>query len=455
MVKRVLLLSLVLILSLTTMSAEALSLGTLPADAPWVLEYAEKFDGAVLGNHLSIAHHPITGTAYVSYYDSLNKNLKLAYEVAPGTGNCGTENRWHCEIVDSTGNVGLYTSIDVGFVPGQLNTSASTVIGISYLDSSNNQMKFAKGTNSGASTTWEIEMVDNVDYVLYTSMKFWSDLTPYIAYQVMKVTNPMSGSVKLAHYDGTGGGNCGTSNQWVCETVDSNSHVDHGKFLSLDLLYDNTPAIAFYNDATNDLELAVKHAGSGCGNPAWTCTIVDGAVDDVGHYASLEAPNSSADIFRIAYYDITNDQLKYAESVPSGGNCTSSLFNCFPVDFVGFSDLLNAYDLSMSMDNQGYPIIAYQDATTSVPKLKIARPIAAYGEASGNCGVPTDQWRCDVIDSGSGFDLEAEFVAVGISTIGTATIAYTELDLRTVDTNTYLKIARQQMFNINLPLIVR
>lgn len=455
MVKRAFLLSLALFLSFTTFSAQASNLGTLPADAPWVLEYAEKYDGAVLGNHLSIAHHPITGAAYVSYYDSLNKDLKLAYEVEPGNGNCGTDNRWLCETVDSTGNVGLYTSIDVVNVFTGLNSTESTLIGISYYDTTNDAIKYAKGTNNGTSTQWEFSQVDNVDYVLYTSLRFGLNTTPYIAYHAMKVTSPPSGSVKLAWYDETGGGNCGTSNLWICETVDLKSSIDHGIHVSLDLLYDGTPAIAFYNDETDALELAVKQAGSGCSNSAWTCTIVDGSAEDVGLFPSLQAPKSVNSRYRIAYYDATNDLLKYAESVISGGNCTSSLFNCYSVDSVGFSDILNTYDLSMDLDNQGYPIIAYQDATTSAPKIKIARPAQVYGETSGNCGTPTNQWQCDVIDPGSGFDLEGKYMAVSISPIGSATIAYTELDTRPIEPNTYLKIARQELFCVNLPFVVR
>ncbi len=96
-----------------------------------------------------------------------------------------------------------------------------------------------------------------------------------------------------------------------------------------------------------------------------------------------------------------------------------------------------------------------RDAATLLPKLKIACPTKAFGGTSGNCGIPTNQWQCDVIDAGSGYDLAAEFVAVSPSSTGTATIVYSELDTKTVYINIYLKPARQLTYNLNFPLIVR
>src|SRR5690606_11229175 len=96
--------------------------------------------------------------------------------------------------------------------------------------------------------------------------------------------------------------------------------------------------------------------------------------------------DSPTDKMRLAYFDHWMGDLRYAEYVGSGGNCTSKAFNCYVVDDVGTPS--GNYGLSMDVDSQGYPIIAYMDVSEDLAPagLKIARPALAYGLDWGNCG---------------------------------------------------------------------
>jgi len=158
---------------------------------------------------------------------------------------------------------------------------------------------------------------------------------------------------------------------------------------------------------------------------------------------------------RLAYYNAFNGMLRYAESVGSGGNCTSSAYNCYEVDEIGMP--IGDIDISLDVDSMGYPIIAYTDASEDLAPLglNIARPALAYGEDWGNCGdVPPGDlfqyWTCKSLDNGESYADEARFVAVSVSPAGLATVAYSEYN--NYDDETYLKVAQQHFMNY-LPLI--
>lgn len=184
---------------------------------------------------------------------------------------------------------------------------------------------------------------------------------------------------------------------------------------------------------------------------------MDGA-GDVGQFVSIHAPKSNTDKLRFVYFDntLSNGRVKYAVQVPSGGNCSSSLFNCFDVDTIG--DPPGHIGLSIDVDKQGYPIIAYMDASPAlaVTALMVARPALAYGNSVGNCGeVPPGDlflyWQCEIIDPGyQDIVSEALFADVSVSPAGLATIAYYEYD--SYHDVGHLKVARQHYTNY-LPLI--
>jgi hypothetical protein len=81
---------------------------TSAAMAPWFIDTVDSATN--VGRHVSVAIDPSSGNTCISYYDAVNKDLRLARYVGSG-GNCGPNDAWICETVDnSAGDVGQYNS---------------------------------------------------------------------------------------------------------------------------------------------------------------------------------------------------------------------------------------------------------------------------------------------------------------------------------------------------------
>lgn len=460
---RVLGIVIILLLIVGSVSADAPTTIDHPANEPWSIEHVSHYAMSNVGRYVAIDHHPKTGKAYISYYDDRNADLVMAYEVTPGTGNCPGNTNWKCEVIDNDTLAGKYTSIDVIYVPASSPFPAYTKIAISYYHESTQSLRVATYRSYPYPGDWNIYTVDDsvsdaITRGTYTSVKFSEiNLMPIIGYHSSSVIT-MTGSVRLASWVGAGGGNCGDDDNWQCDTVDSGADLAYGSHVSYDISeYEGNAYIAFYDPILGAVKLASYWGfGGSCSNPEYQCSIVDN-VHDVGLYISLHAKENASDKMRLAYYDLTKGYVKLAEYVGSGGNCTSTSFDCYVVDVVGTP--VGNYDLAMDVDAQGYPIIAYMDASEELAPtgLKIARPALAYGEDIGNCGDVRDgdlfqYWRCDTIDNGNANLNEAEFVAVSVSPAGLATIAYAEYYYD--DDETYLKVA-QQHFMTYMPMIIK
>ena len=106
----------------------------------------------------------------------------------------------------------------------------------------------------------------------------------------------------------------------------------------------------------------------------------------------------------IAHYNPSTGMLGYAVLVGSNGNCgfnsSSSKFEwqCDEIDDMG--NFPHTRDVALALDEFGYPIIAYHRYILSgihwVGTLDVARPIAATGLQTGNCG-PLNTWHCETI----------------------------------------------------------
>jgi hypothetical protein len=101
------------------------------------------------------------GDIHISYYDSVNGNLKYART---------TLGSWSFQTVDFSGDVGLYSSIAV---------NSSGFPQISYYDKTNGNLKFA----SFNGTSWTVQILDTSgDTGLYTSVAFIQNQRPAISY---------------------------------------------------------------------------------------------------------------------------------------------------------------------------------------------------------------------------------------------------------------------------------
>ncbi len=148
----------------------------------FLCEPVDDLPGAATGQYSSIAFAP-DGVPWVSYYDSTNFNLRTATRSSALTTAC-TDTDWTCIAVDSTGTVGLHTSI--AFAP-------NGAPWISYMDddatATNKALKqahFVTSSGTGcAVSSWACSKVDSVgaDTVgEFTSLAFGPDGVASISY---------------------------------------------------------------------------------------------------------------------------------------------------------------------------------------------------------------------------------------------------------------------------------
>ncbi len=398
------------------------------ANAPWFIETVDS--GSGVGSHVSVAIDD-SGTTYISYYDSTNKNLKMAKYVGSG-GNCGSDNDWFCLTLDSSGDVGQYSSIAID--------STTNLPQIAYYDASAEALKLATINGVWSSTT----IVDSIFGSIgrYASLKIDSTGAQHIAfYYEYGVYN----SLRYARYVG-GGGNCGGGN-YQCDIIDSGDRV--GQYASLALDGSGQPRIAYYDGGNGDLWYARPGTIGNCGpGGTWGCRLVSSA-SDVGQYASLDVDNDNRP--HIAYYDATNGKLMYAVYGGAGGNCGFfGSWQCDEIDSMGTSP--HKRDVSLAVDKAGFPIIAYHKyiigGQFAVVNLSMARSAAALGLQSGNCG-PQNLWRCERIrDIGH----PGDYSAIALHPSGLATIAY--YNHFGVSLIGKLKVAYQR-FQVVLPLVMK
>jgi hypothetical protein len=404
-----------------------------------------------VGDYVSLAINPIDNLPHVSYYDYSNGDLMYAHYIPNGTGNCGTGNHWYCQAIDETGNVGTATSMDIW----QVDATAYKV-GISYHDVTNGSLKYISWTCYPLMCTIKNDVtISSPDFAWlsmgeYTSMKFGTDGTPLISYY----QNNSIGldSLRYASYVGSGG-NCGegtSAGKWQCDLIDLAEGV--GQYVSLDLTYDGSPYLAYYDANLGNLKIAyyTGFADPDCNDEnGWVCPVVD-SLGDVGAYASITAQHVIGDkLFRVAYYDKTNAQLKYYDTE----------WGDLVVDDMGTS--LARMGISMDVDSNGYPAIAYQQITGEFepPQLIIARAYLAYNDNNfGNCGdTPPgylfQYWRCNLLDGAGQYLSEAEYVSMEISPSGIPQIAYSEFfDYDIGDHAMSLKYLSER-FQLFLPLL--
>ncbi len=231
----------------------------------WQIEFADPAAG--VGQYTSIGLDT-TGLPYISYYDETNKDLRLAHKLINGT--------WEVFVVDSNGDVGLYSSLVV-------NSSGPH---ISYYDKSNKRLKYALLVSG----QWWAEVIDpHVNVGPYSSLALDSFGNPHIAY-----FRDDDDSLMYAYYNGS------WSIQWLDGLVTS---VGFNPSIALDS--SNNPHISYYRLDTASLKYA-RWTGS-----EWILQTVD-SEGDVGLYSSIKVLSSGNPV--IAYYDATNGDLKYATS---------------------------------------------------------------------------------------------------------------------------------------------
>ncbi len=270
-----------------------------------------------VGSYPSTAIASSDGFARISYYDTTNGDLKF---VQCTNALCSTHN---ITTVDSTGDVGWYTSIAL---------DSNNLAFISYYDATNGDLKFVQCTNAACSTS-NITTVDSTgDVGTGSSLKIASDGFARIAY-----TDTTNADIKFAQCTNAA---CTTKTITSVITLPNASGV-----ISLALNSSDLARFTYYDFGVSDL-IFVQCTNAACSTK--NTTTVD-STGIVGSSSSLVL--NSSDLARISYFDQTNGDLKFAECT----NSVCSTKNITTVDATGVAGVQS----SITLASDGFARISY------------------------------------------------------------------------------------------------
>ncbi|MBI2122463.1 MAG: hypothetical protein HYT98_05120 [Candidatus Sungbacteria bacterium] len=257
------------------------------------------------------------GFARISYVDETNGDLKF---VRCLDALCSAKN---ISAVDTGGVIGEVTSLTLG----------SDGFGrISYYHDGNDDLKFARCLNADCSSA-VVTLVDAASNMGdFSSIKMASDGFARIAY--------WDDSNEDVEYARCTNADCTTK---ILTTVESSGNV--GEYISLALGSDDFARISYYADSGGDLKF-IRCTNADCTTKV--ITVVDSS-GDVGKYTSLVL--GSDGFARISYYNETNDDLKFVRC--TNADCTSK--NIATVDSSGTTGQYT----SLALGSDGFPRISY------------------------------------------------------------------------------------------------
>ena len=271
----------------------------------------------------------------ISYYDASNDALKILH---CGNTSCNSGNT--ITTLDNNGDVGQSTSIAIG-------TDNNPVI--SYHDVANGNLKFVHCGNTSCSSGNNVStLVSSGDVGEFISIAIGTDNNPVISYY-----DVASFSLKVLHCGNT---SC-TSGNMVTE-VDSGAIL--GQYNSIAIGIDGNPVISYFFDFP-EYNLWVLHCGNTLCNSGNTKTRVDSTIG-LGTYTSIAIGTDNNPV--ISYHDYSNNDLKVV-------HCGNTL--CNSLNVIGTLD--DSTDdvgalTSIAIGADGNPVISYYDATNN--DLKIA-----------------------------------------------------------------------------------
>lgn len=275
--------------------------------------------------------------AHISYFDASSKDLKYATDAS---------GQWTAYTIDSGGDVGYGSSIAL---------DSNDALHISYDDSTNGDLKYATNVNG----TWEISTIESQGNVG--------------AYSSIGVNS--YDKVHISYYDATNGDLRHATNQysngeWSLASVATSGNVGHHTSLVIDSA--DTVHISYidYDDE------ALHYAENTWGPSGWVTTVIDSGSDSIGSSTSIAVDDSNK--VHISYHDVTDNDLKYATDV--SGSWVTSLVD--EAGDVGDSS-------SITTDSEGVVHISYFDDTNE--NLKHATNI--------NTGQNGSNWMIMTVDS--------------------------------------------------------
>ncbi|MBI5235026.1 MAG: hypothetical protein HY886_02125 [Deltaproteobacteria bacterium] len=218
---------------------------------------------------------------------------------------------------------------------------------VSYMQLSSNDLKYA-WWDGAAYQSITVDSVGSTGY--YTSLGLTSLGNPRIAYyQSTDASGAYTGNLRYAYCNSS----CDNAGSWGMIDVDTTGDVGGHTSIAVD----NTdaanpkPRIAYYDFTNGNLKFAYCEASCNLA-ASWNIVTVDSA-GVVGEYASL-ALQPSNNKPRISYYDRTNGDLKlaYCDAVWTTGGCDTAA-----------NWTIEVVDNSSSSDVGGYTSIAFNPVT--------------------------------------------------------------------------------------------
>ncbi len=269
----------------------------------------------------------------ISYYDLTNQNLNV---VRCGDANCVSNNL--INVPDSTGNVGLYTS---------LNLDASSNPVVSYYDSTNGNLKVLRcgSPMCGPNSVYVGDRATDVGR--YSAIKLDPNGKPVISYW-----DETNGDLKLLHCGDT---TCSQSNSITSPYTTGNAGWD----TSLDIDVNGNPVISFY-DFTAGVMRIIHCTNTNCSgvNPVNT-------PDSLSKRASSMMLDSSGNPV-IASAGQSDQGLRVVHC--GDANCSANNSIASP-DFPVFPGGADVRGVSLVLDASGFPVVSYFRADKSQLKL--------------------------------------------------------------------------------------
>jgi len=233
----------------------------------------------------------VDGNPAISYA-TVDGSYESDLKYARSTTSTGTSADDWTQIVtiDSSGDVGRNTSLAV--VDG--------CPAISYRDSDNTSLKYARATTSTGASAGDWTLILTVDSG--GSVGYYNCLVVVDGYPAISYTDDGNSDLKYVRASNASG------SAWSTPViVDSTDLVGWYTWMAV---VDGNPAISYHDSTNGTLKYARSETATGGSASDWTEIVtVDDTSADVGEYTSMAYVAGSP---AIAYYDYTNDALKYA-----------------------------------------------------------------------------------------------------------------------------------------------
>lgn len=244
----------------------------------------------------------------------------------------------------------------------------------SYLHPDNHDLRYAYWDGSAYQN---VTVYSTGKVGFYSSLALTTNGNPRIAYYSSEDSSgTVTGDLKYAYCNS----NCGVSSSWGGITIDSTGDVGGHTSMALDNTDPNNPKprIAYYDFTNQNLKFAFCDAT--CNLAAnWTIYTVD-STGNVGQYASLALTSTGGP--KMSYYDASNGNLKYASC---SGSVSTWCDTWYTATVDSSSSDVGAYtSIALYNDN---PKISYYDLTNG--DLKYAW-YGTYSTGTGNIGAEVE-----------------------------------------------------------------